>query len=86
MSRSLNHESEQEPRKWVYTPSSMSYEEENRTKRAAPTRKGQEHAARETKTAKVNSIMRLHIRSGNSIILIIMVITIGLFTAGPREY
>ena len=86
MSRSLNHESEQEPRKWVYTPSSMGYEGENRTKRAAPTRKGQEHAARETKTAKVNSIMRLHIRSGNIIILIIMVITIGLFTVGPREY
>ena len=48
MPRSLNHESEQEPRKWVYTPSSMGYEGENRTKRAAPTRKGQEHAARET--------------------------------------
>ena len=86
MPRSLNHESEQEPRKWVYTPSSMGYEGENTTKRAAPTRKGQEHAARETKTTKVNSIMRLHIRSGNIIILIIMVITIGLFTAGPREY
>ena len=79
---SLNHESEQEPSKWVYAPSSMGYEGENRTKREAPTRKGQEHAARETKTAKVNSIMRLHIRSWNIIILIIMVITIGLFYCG----
>ena len=62
MPRSLNHESEQEPSKWVYTPSSMSYEANNRAKREAPTRTGREHAARETKTTKVNSIMLLHIR------------------------
>ena len=53
MPRSLNHESEQEPSKWVYTPSSMSYEANNRAKREAPTRTGREHAARETKTTKV---------------------------------
>ena len=63
MPRSLNHESEQEPSKWVYTPSSMNYEGNNRAKREAPTRTGQEHATRETKTTKVNSIMWLHIRS-----------------------
>ena len=63
MPRSLNHESEQERSKWVYTPSSMSYEANNRAKREAPTRTGREHAARETKTTKVNSIMWLHIRS-----------------------
>ena len=54
MPRSLNHESEQEPSKWVYTPSSMSYKANNRAKREAPTRTGREHAARETKTTKVN--------------------------------
>ena len=64
MPRFLNHESEQEPSKWVYTPSSMSYEGNNRAKRElAPTRTGREHAARETKTTKVNWIMLLHIRS-----------------------
>ena len=65
MPRSLNYESEQEPSKWVYTPSSMSYEGNNRAKRelVPPTRTGREHTARETKTTKVNSIMLLHIRS-----------------------
>ena len=63
MPRSLNHESEQERSKWVYRPSSMSYEGNNRAKREAPTRTGQEHATRETKTTKVSSIMWLHIRS-----------------------
>ena len=67
MQRSLNHESEQEPSKWVgvyeYTPTSMSYEGNNRAKREAPTCTRQEHATRETKTTKVNSIMWLHIRS-----------------------
>ena len=53
MPRSLKHESEQEPNKWVCTPSSMSYEGNNRAKREAPTRTGQEHAARETKTTKL---------------------------------
>ena len=59
MPRSLNHESEQERSKWVYTPFSMSYEANNRAraKREAPTRTGREHVARETKTTKVNSIM-----------------------------
>ena len=39
MPRFLNHESEQEPSKWVYTPSSMSFEGNNRAKRElAPTR------------------------------------------------
>ena len=64
MPRSLNHESEQEPSRLVYTPSSMSYEGNNRAKtEPAPTRTGREHAARETKTTTVNSIMLLHIRS-----------------------
>ena len=48
---------------YEYTPSSMNYEGNNRGKREAPTCKGQEHARRETKTPKVNSIMWLHIRS-----------------------
>ena len=47
MPRSLNHESEQEPSKWVYTPSSMSYEGKNRAKREAPSRTGQKHATRD---------------------------------------
>ena len=46
-----------------YTPTSISYEGNSRGKREAPTRTGQEHATRETKTTKVNSIMWLHIRS-----------------------
>ena len=45
MPRCLKHESEQETSKWVYTPSSMSYEIKE-----APTCTGQERAARETKT------------------------------------
>ena len=40
ISRSLNHESEQEPSKWVYTPPSLSYEGNNRAKREASTRTG----------------------------------------------
>ena len=63
--RSLNHESEREPSKWMYTPSSMSYEGNNRAKRKAPTRTGREHAARETKTTKVNSIRWLHSAASN---------------------
>ena len=63
---------------YEYTPTSMSYEENNRGKREAPVRTGQEHAARETKTTKANSIMWLHIRSCNIIILIIIMITIGI--------
>ena len=54
MPRSLNHELEQEPSKgeynvW-YTPSSLSYEGNNRakTKRKAPTRMEQERATFET--------------------------------------
>ena len=43
-----------------YTPTSLSYEGNNRGKREAPTCTGQEHATRETKTTKVNSIMWLH--------------------------
>ena len=41
---------------YEYTPTSMSYEGNNRGKRKAPTRTGQDHATRETKTTKVNSI------------------------------
>ena len=85
MPRSLKHESEQEPCKWVYTPSSMNHEGNNRAKREAPARTGQEHAARETKTTKVNSIMWLHIRSWNIIILIIMMITTELLVKSSLE-
>ena len=63
MPRSLNHEQEQEPSKWVYMPSCMSYEGNNTAKRETATRTGQENATRETKTTKVNSNMWLHIRS-----------------------
>ena len=44
---------------YEYTPTSISYEGNSRGKREAPTRMGREHAARETKTTKVNSIMWL---------------------------
>ena len=40
ISRSLNHETEQEPSKWVYTPPSLGYEGNNRAKREASTRTG----------------------------------------------
>ena len=35
MPRSLNHESEQEPREWMYTPSSMGYEGETELREPA---------------------------------------------------
>ena len=70
---------------YEYKPTSMSYEGGNRGKREAPTRTGREHAARETKTTKVNSIMWLHIRSWNIIILIIIMITIGLLVKSSQE-
>ena len=63
---------------YEYTPTSISYEGNSRGKREAPTRTRQEHATRETKTTKVNSIMWLHIGSCNIIILITIMITIGL--------
>ena len=63
----------------------MSYEGNNRAKREAPTRMGQEHATRETKATKVNSIMRLHIRSWNIKILIIIMITIGPLVKSSLE-
>ena len=44
---------------YEYTPTSMSYEGNNRGKREALTRTGQEHATRETKTTKINPIMWL---------------------------
>ena len=52
---------------YEYTSTSMSYEGNSRATREAPTRtgqepRGQEHATRETKTTKANSIMWLHIR------------------------
>ena len=43
-----------------YTPTSISYEGNSRGKREAPTRTGQEHATRETKTTNVNSILKDH--------------------------
>ena len=70
---------------YEYTPSSMNYEGNNRGKREAPTFKGQEHARREAKTPKVNSIMWLHIRSWNIIILIIIMITIVLLVKSSLE-
>ena len=45
---------------YEYTPTSMSYERNNRGKREAPTRTEQEHALRETKATKVNSIRWQH--------------------------
>ena len=45
---------------YEYTPTSISYEGNSRGKREAPTRAGQEHATRETKTTKVNSILKHH--------------------------
>ena len=70
---------------YEYTPTSVSYEGNNRGKREARTRTGQEHAIRETKTTKVNSIMWLHIRFWNIIILIIIMITIGLLVKSSLE-
>ena len=72
---------------YEYTPTSMSYEENNRGKREATTCRGQEHATREAKTTKVNSIviMWLHIRSWNITILIIITITIGLLVKSSLE-
>ena len=72
---------------YEYTPTSMSYEGNNRGKREATTCTGQEHATREAKTTKVNSIviMWLHIRSWNITILIIITITIGLLVKSSLE-
>ena len=61
--RSLNHESQQEPSKWVCTSIhlllwAMKGTTEVREK-PFNTRTGQEHATRETKTTKINPIMWL---------------------------
>ena len=49
--------------KRMFSQATMGYEGNNRGKKEAPTRKGQEHTTRKTKTTKVNSIMWLHIQS-----------------------
>ena len=66
---------------YEYTPTSMSYEGNNRGKREAPTRTGQEHATRETKTTKVNSNMWLDNLNHHKIIMI----TIGLLVKSSLE-
>ena len=64
---------------YEYTPTFMSYEGNNRGKREAPTRTGQEQATRET--TKVNSIMWLHNLNHHKIIMI----TIGLLVISSLE-
>ena len=66
---------------YEYTPTFMSYEGNNRGKREAPTRTGQEHATRETKTTKVNSNMWLDNLNHHKIIMI----TIGLLVKSSLE-